>query len=176
VKVSLPITDEDALLAAIAAAPLDDAPRLVYADWLQEHGEDSKAEYVRSVVKLLHSPEERTDVERCIARANELDTGWRQVVGGRFEVVLEGTAAMQLVAFLIRLVAGLAFREHIGPWRGGEPIRLRGSLTREDAEAFLNDYQEPILRQVRPYDPSMKMYVRPMVEEVPLTLFAPKEP
>ena len=32
------LTDEDALLAAITAAPKDDLPRLVYADWLDEHG------------------------------------------------------------------------------------------------------------------------------------------
>jgi uncharacterized protein (TIGR02996 family) len=173
VKVIPPTTDEDALLAAIAAAPLDDAPRLVYADWLQEHDEHAKAEYVRTVVKLLHPPEELADVERCITLGDGLDAGWRQAVAGRFEVVLEGTAAMQLVAFLLRMVAGLAFGEHIGPWRAGEPIRLRGSLTREDAEAFLRSYDQPILRQLRPYDPSIKMYVRPMGDEQPLTLFAP---
>ena len=42
--------DRDALLAAILAAPDDDTPRLVYADWLDEHGskEDSdRAELVR---------------------------------------------------------------------------------------------------------------------------------
>jgi uncharacterized protein (TIGR02996 family) len=31
------MTDEAAFLAAIRAAPDDDAPRLVYADWLDEH-------------------------------------------------------------------------------------------------------------------------------------------
>jgi uncharacterized protein (TIGR02996 family) len=37
-------TEED-LLAAIAVAPDDDAPRLVYADWLQERG-DPRGEYI----------------------------------------------------------------------------------------------------------------------------------
>lgn len=36
------LTDEAALLAAILAAPGDDAPRLVYADWLEEHAGDSR--------------------------------------------------------------------------------------------------------------------------------------
>jgi uncharacterized protein (TIGR02996 family) len=36
---------EQDLLAAIAAAPDDDAPRLVYADWLTEHG-DLKGEWI----------------------------------------------------------------------------------------------------------------------------------
>ena len=170
-----PTTDEDALLAAIAAAPLDAAPRLVYADWLQERGEEAKAEYVRTVVKLFHPPEDPAAVEKCIALSESLGANWRQAVGGRFEVVLAGSAAMQLVAFLLRLVAGLAFQEHIGPYQAGEPIRLRGSLTREDAEAFLQTYRKPILRQVNPYDPTMAMYVRPMDEESPLTLFPPDE-
>jgi uncharacterized protein (TIGR02996 family) len=168
-----PTTDEEALLAAVAAAPLDDAPRLVYADWLQERGEEAKAEYVRVVVKLLHPPEDLSVVERCVALADGLDAAWRQAVGGRFEVVLDGSTAFQLVAFLLRMVAGIAFHEPIGPYRKGEPIRLRGSLTREDAEGFLHAFEKPILRLMRAQDPTTTMFVRPMGEEVPLTLFAP---
>src|SRR5438045_3130701 len=97
-------TDEDALLAAIAASPLDDAPRLVYADWLQERGEDTKAEYLRDVVALLHPPEDPTLVERCIALATGIDAGWRQAVGARFQVALTGTGGLHLTAFLIRTV------------------------------------------------------------------------
>ena len=39
--------DERALLAAIEANPADDVPRLVYADWLDEHGSGVRAEFVR---------------------------------------------------------------------------------------------------------------------------------
>jgi uncharacterized protein (TIGR02996 family) len=35
------------LLAAILDAPDDDAPRLVYADWLEEHGDPARAEFIR---------------------------------------------------------------------------------------------------------------------------------
>ena len=41
------MTDRDALLASVLASPDDDAPRLVYADWLEEHGEPERAEFVR---------------------------------------------------------------------------------------------------------------------------------
>ena len=41
------MTDRAALLAAVLAAPEDDAPRLVYADWLDEHGEGERAELIR---------------------------------------------------------------------------------------------------------------------------------
>jgi uncharacterized protein (TIGR02996 family) len=41
------MTDRAAFLAAIAAAPADDLPRLVFADWLDEHGEPDRAEFIR---------------------------------------------------------------------------------------------------------------------------------
>jgi uncharacterized protein (TIGR02996 family) len=40
-------TERRAFLAAIVAAPDDDTPRLVFADWLDEHGEHDRAEYIR---------------------------------------------------------------------------------------------------------------------------------
>lgn len=38
---------ESHLLAAILAAPEDDAPRLIYADWLEEHDQPERAEFIR---------------------------------------------------------------------------------------------------------------------------------
>lgn len=40
------MTDRDALLAAVIAAPDDDAPRLILADWYEENGEPERAEFV----------------------------------------------------------------------------------------------------------------------------------
>src|SRR4051794_25062384 len=34
-------------LTAICRSPDDDAPRLVYADWLEEHGDPERAEFIR---------------------------------------------------------------------------------------------------------------------------------
>jgi uncharacterized protein (TIGR02996 family) len=42
----------EALLQAILAAPKDDAPRLVYADWLEEHGDAERAEFIRGQCRL----------------------------------------------------------------------------------------------------------------------------
>jgi len=39
--------EEKALLGAIHAAPRDDAPRLIYSRWLEEHGEIEYAEFIR---------------------------------------------------------------------------------------------------------------------------------
>jgi uncharacterized protein (TIGR02996 family) len=45
-----------ALTAAIRAAPDDDAPWLVYADWLREAGRDAEAQAVRSHLPALRPP------------------------------------------------------------------------------------------------------------------------
>ncbi len=39
--------DHAALLAGVVAAPDDDLPRLVYADWLDENGDPARAEFIR---------------------------------------------------------------------------------------------------------------------------------
>ena len=43
---------EPALLAAIAAAPDDDLPRLVYADWLDENDRPLRAEFIRLQIEI----------------------------------------------------------------------------------------------------------------------------
>jgi len=46
------VNDEAAFTAAILAEPDEDTPRLVYADWLQEHGREERAEFIRAQVLL----------------------------------------------------------------------------------------------------------------------------
>src|SRR5688572_4626752 len=41
------MTHHDAFLQDIIAHPEDDAPRLIYADWLDEHGLPARAEFIR---------------------------------------------------------------------------------------------------------------------------------
>jgi uncharacterized protein (TIGR02996 family) len=41
------MTHDDAFLQAILEDPDDDTPRLVYADWLEEHGQPERAEFIR---------------------------------------------------------------------------------------------------------------------------------
>lgn len=45
------MTDEPALLRAVLAAPADDTPRLVYADWLDENGQPERAAFIRQGVE-----------------------------------------------------------------------------------------------------------------------------
>jgi uncharacterized protein (TIGR02996 family) len=58
------MNDEAAFMAAILAAPDDDAPRLVFADWLDERG-DRRAEWIRLTVRrdqLTRGPSAREDL------------------------------------------------------------------------------------------------------------------
>jgi len=46
------MTLADALLADVIANPADDTPRLVYADWLDENGHESRAEFIRVQIEM----------------------------------------------------------------------------------------------------------------------------
>lgn len=46
--ISTPPDDGPALLRAILESPADDAPRLVYADWLEDHGYGQAGEFIRT--------------------------------------------------------------------------------------------------------------------------------
>lgn len=41
------MTSRESFVAAVADHPGDDTTRLVFADWLDDHGESARAEYVR---------------------------------------------------------------------------------------------------------------------------------
>jgi uncharacterized protein (TIGR02996 family) len=48
--------DQEALLRAIGASQDDDTPRLVYADWLDEHGDPEQAAFIRE--SIAHARED----------------------------------------------------------------------------------------------------------------------
>ena len=50
------MSDHDALLQAILDAPDDDAPRLIFADWLDEHDDPERAEFIRIQCRLARLP------------------------------------------------------------------------------------------------------------------------
>src|SRR3954454_17897246 len=69
-------------LAAICRSPDDDAPRLVLADWLEEHGDPERAEFIRiqCLLARLLSPAERPQRGPLLRREAHLVTqhggGW----------------------------------------------------------------------------------------------------
>ncbi len=87
------MSDEAAFLAALTVNPADDTARLVYADWLDEHDDAMKAEYLRAMVEVTRSSggsNEHVEAAARLFRATKgTATDWRYAAGGRFDVVLE---------------------------------------------------------------------------------------
>jgi uncharacterized protein (TIGR02996 family) len=71
------MSEREALLRAVLADPEDDAPRLVYADWLEEHGDPDRAEFIRVQCELARmrwgSPEYAARGTALHARDRELE-------------------------------------------------------------------------------------------------------
>jgi uncharacterized protein (TIGR02996 family) len=59
------VNDGDALLAAILKHPVEETPRLLYADWLDENGQPDRAEFIRVQVEtaraIAEEPKDRSD-------------------------------------------------------------------------------------------------------------------
>src|SRR5436190_2728953 len=69
------MTDERALRVAVLAAPEDDWPRLVYADWLDDAGASPRAAFIRDQIALSKTPPWEPLVVRARHRQPDLITG-----------------------------------------------------------------------------------------------------
>jgi uncharacterized protein (TIGR02996 family) len=78
------MNEESAFLAAIQAAPQDDAVRLVYADWLEER-DDPRGEFIRLQAEMLALPAYSDRYVRLKARREELrpriEAAWLRTMG-----------------------------------------------------------------------------------------------
>src|SRR4051812_43183757 len=66
------MTHDDAFLQSIRDEPDDDVPRLIYADWLEEHGRPEHAEFIRLQCELARLPEEYPGRSEKEQREHEL--------------------------------------------------------------------------------------------------------
>lgn len=81
------MTDREALIAAIAASPADDLPRLVFADWLDDNGDPAQAEFIRAHVRLYRT---RTGTGEHFAIAKRCDELMRANCGAWLKEASEG--------------------------------------------------------------------------------------
>src|SRR5262249_7676147 len=78
---------DKAFLADVAEHPDDDAPRLVYADWLEDNGDPDRAEFIRVQVELARprlrggSKRRRELQKREKNLFDEHGTRWKEAVG-----------------------------------------------------------------------------------------------
>ncbi len=65
--------NEADFLEAICADPTDDGVRLIFSDWLEEHGNVDRAEFIRIQCQLFNLPEEELSRRsRLVKRQDEL--------------------------------------------------------------------------------------------------------
>ena len=66
------MSDEAALLKAIYANSDDDTPRLVYADWLDEHDQPERAEFIRVECQAARADRGSPDYPQLLRRSGQL--------------------------------------------------------------------------------------------------------
>jgi uncharacterized protein (TIGR02996 family) len=79
-KPAAALPDARPFLRAICADPSDDAPRLIYADWLEEHDYSDQAEYIRTALAIpqLSGDEREAGEDRAwdLLRVGRADWQW----------------------------------------------------------------------------------------------------
>ncbi len=139
------MSDDAAFLAVIQSTPDDDAPRLVYANWLEENGHVEKAEYLRLVHALTILPDEAAERARLAKRllkiAKKIDESWRNAAGRRFDVVMEGWLGGAMFVFMkaVRWLTGAQTLGVMEPNDEARTVTLRRGIRREEAEAYASE-------------------------------------
>lgn len=111
------MTDEDSLLDAIAESPRDDTPRLVYADWLDEHDRPVQAEFIRLQCTLAGLDDRSMRVRRqnieLWRRQQEILEHHRRELLGPLDTFIHERDAVFERGFLAELSLEVdAFRQH----------------------------------------------------------------
>ncbi|MBA4063484.1 MAG: hypothetical protein C0501_07180 [Isosphaera sp.] len=105
------MTDHDALLRAVCEDPRDDTPRLVYADWLQEHGQDERAAFIRHDIAM--SRRDEWDADRLRWDLVE-KSSWDGAQFGRLAPATVHWASWDRYPFCRR---GFPWRLNVSEWR-----------------------------------------------------------
>jgi uncharacterized protein (TIGR02996 family) len=110
------MNQEDAFLQDIREHPLDDVPRLVYADWLEER-DDPRSRYLRVEVELSRLTEDVVRYAVLEAELQELratiESEWLEQAGKRYELVLHSHAPTYKIYVIkvIRELTSLGLKE-----------------------------------------------------------------
>jgi uncharacterized protein (TIGR02996 family) len=122
-----PMNDDLAFIDAILADESDDTPRLVYADWLADHGEPELAALVRLQTEVYRTPSadpRRLDLRKQEAAAwNAYKKKWKAALElGR---IGRGNFKRGVIPYPVEFTAP-GFVEQCGGWGPGVPVRRVG--------------------------------------------------
>jgi uncharacterized protein (TIGR02996 family) len=98
---------DDDFLAAIRETPADDTPRLVYADWLEEHGQPDRAEFIRVQCRLATGVDVGPERRALLKREYELLADHWSEWAGPLVGVAPGEGARGAIREKGRLVDGV---------------------------------------------------------------------
>lgn len=136
------MSDEDALLAAIDAHPAEDTPRLMFADWLDEHGHPLRAEFIRLSCAMKAGDQLAPAEQRIISRRLEFirDNHRRELIPGPLGGELTALGVTFDRGFLSELrITALQFVLNPQPFAALRPlprVRIR-NLTRAQFDRFI---------------------------------------
>jgi uncharacterized protein (TIGR02996 family) len=147
------MTQRDAFLQAIAANLDDDAPRLIFSDWLEENGDPERAEFIRTQCQLASSKLAKKRRHALRVRERDLLTAHR----------CEWCQAFGLPIEEVSFERGLIAKMRLSEWQGGRLLDPEcaprfGTLTELDLSglqlgddglvAFAETAQLPALRKL----------------------------
>ncbi len=76
------MSERDAFLRSICETPDDDTPRLAFADWLQENGDEPRAEFIRVQIELARGGEDVRLRQREQDILMEQGERWAELIRG----------------------------------------------------------------------------------------------
>ncbi|MCZ2340356.1 MAG: TIGR02996 domain-containing protein [Bacteroidales bacterium] len=113
-------TEWESLIAAIAVTPSDDMHWLVLADWLDEHEEFERAEFIRTEI-AIKNPQPETRLESLIARRKELwerrHTQWLAPFYDRARILTIQCGFVTGIS-----IDATQFQAHASEWFSNNPI------------------------------------------------------
>jgi uncharacterized protein (TIGR02996 family) len=144
------MSDREAMLDALFAAAADDAPRLVYADWLDEHGEPAQAAFIRTQIELARTDPNTEEHDQADQRLNALSDQFFTELGpvAAGIVLLRSDFRRGFVDTPIDVTVA-AFRDHSPRWWPRLPVRaISVELAAWNVDEFVRVPYLPRLREL----------------------------
>lgn len=142
--------DWELLLKAVVAAPADDLPRLVAADWLDDHNEPERAEFIRVQIQRTRPPRPELSCRELM---------WREIAL-RDNPLFGGLWALEACPGIVTLTLG---------GDGGSPLRAVG-VGGTDQVTFRRGFPELVRCPAAAWlDHGHRVVPRQPVREVQLT-------
>jgi uncharacterized protein (TIGR02996 family) len=143
-----PGSEEEALLRTIMAEPEADAPRLVYADWLEEQGDSDRAEFIRLSCSITAIPESSPEWQQLRGRMYELKeingALWTQFVPawGRNRIFFHRGLLTEIRCPLYDFTHDC--EQYVHEWPTLHVLTTHGEASKQDLEHLL--WCEPLLQ------------------------------